>query len=288
LSLDTRSLEKPRARRTGEHAAGRRRGRNASAASEAAVKLKSVTSSLPSQAEAGNAAKLSMRRAMAAPSALRRSYLRTLAPLHKLWRDRHVEKLLFRPSSAVSSHISRDADGNGLIYDGPIPGQVLDWVIESFDLILRECAFVDFRAGRGRTLLYAAMHDFDRVIGYEYNPAAHEDAVLNISQFPRTLMKCRDVECRRGDQGDIAIPNQPLVLFFPNAARERFMSLILDHVSASYRLDPRRIYVILENGPQTSPLGQEDIFYQEQLPLATRLKLRMFSPVDIHVYRSIA
>lgn len=288
MSLDTQSMQKPQARRTGERAAGRRRSRGVSITSDTTVKLKSLAPSLPSQTEAGNAAKSGVRRAMAAPSALRRYYLRMLAPLHKLWRDRHVEKLLFRPSPAISTQRAGHAEASSAVYDGPIPGQVLDWVIESLDLTLRECAFVDFRAGRGRTLLYAAMHDFDRVIGYEYNPAAHEDAVLNISQFPRTLMKCRDVECRRGDQADITIPDQPLVLFFPNAARERFMSLIIDHVSASYRLNPRRIYVILENAAQTSPLGQEDIFYPEELPLATRLKLRMFSPVDITVYRSIA
>jgi len=138
-------MQKPQARRTGERTAGRRRSRRVWIASETTVKLKSLAPSFPSQTEAGNAAKSAVRRTMAAPSAVRRHYLRMLAPLHKLWRDRHVEKLLFRPSPAISTHRADHAEASSAVYDGPIPGQVLDWVIESFDLTLRECAFVGFR-----------------------------------------------------------------------------------------------------------------------------------------------
>lgn len=227
-----------------------------------------------------------MRQALATPSALRRAYLRILTPAHKLVRDRHVEKLLFRPSPTSAANPEKIDDST--IHDVPIPGHVLDWIIADLDVTLRECTFVDFRAGNGRTLLYAAMHDFERVIGYEYNAGAHDDAQLNISQFPRTLMKCRDVECRRGDQADIALPRQPLVLFFPNAAREKFMSLIVDHISASYRTTPRRMYVVMESAAEMQAFGNEDIFYEVKLPVVTRLKLKLFSPVDIRVYRSIA
>jgi hypothetical protein len=212
--------------------------------SRAAGRLKSALAAAKDSARAKERAGLTLRQALDAPSALRRAYLRMLAPAHKLVRDRHVEKLLFRPSPTSAASPERIDDST--IYNGPIPGYVLDWIIADLNVTLRECTFVDFRAGNGRTLLYAAMHDFERVIGYEYSEAAHDDAQLNISQFPRTLMKCRDVECRRGDQSDIALPRQPLVLFFPNAAREKFMSLIVDHISASYRTTPRRMYVVME------------------------------------------
>jgi len=284
VSLDTNSIEHGPARPAGQRPEQSRllRGIRPSAAT---ARIRSTLAAAKDRAQPRATGKSAIRHALATPSTLRRAYLRMLAPAHRLVRDRHVEKLLFRPSA----HAAFPAVGTGeqAIYEGPIPGHVLDWIIDDLDVTLRECAFVDFRAGNGRTLLYAAMHDFERVIGYEYNPATHEDAQLNISQFPRTLMKCRDVECRRGDQADIAIPRQPLVLFFPNASREKFMSLILDHVSASYRTNPRRTYLVMENPGEMPALGHDDIFYGVKLPLATGLKLKLFSPVNIGVYRSI-
>jgi len=282
LSLNTHPLERRQARDNAPKTP-RKRQRAATRAPKASGKLKSVVGA----ARTRSAAKVAVRGALATPGALRRAYLRMLAPAHMLYRDRHVEKLLFKRSDATPVSALRASDPE-IIYDGPMPGQVLDWIIQDLDVTLRECAFVDFRAGHARTLLYAAMHDFERVIGYEYTETAYDDAQLNISQFPRTYMKCRDVEVRRGDQGDIVIPDQPLVLFFPNAAKERFLSLMLDHVSASYRVNPRRIYIIMEGAGEIGASGCGDIFEEAKLALGTRLKLKLFSPVDVRVYRSLA
>ncbi len=226
-------------------------------------------------------------------SAMRRSYLRALVPIHAMVGDRPYEKLLFKKSRPETANGSREhlpgaeRAASAVVYDGPIHAFVLDWVLSGLASDFRGYAFVDFRAGRGRTMLYASMRNFDRVVGFEYSQENLDDAKLNISQFPRSLMTCRDVECWRGDGSGITIPDQPLVLFFPNAYRERFMALILSHISASYRLNPRRIYVILEN-PSREPLaGQEDIFHEHKLPAAVRLKLKFFAPVGLSVYRSL-
>jgi len=285
LSLDTESIQhrtsRPQHRRPGGNRLPRD-GRDA----RAAKWIKATLGRVKARRESNRTTRSAVEKALSLPLSLQRAYLRLLAPAHQLLRDRHIEKLLFRPTPQIGG--LSETDGRQTIYDGPIPGGVLDWVIADLDVTLRECAFVDFRAGNGRTLLYAAMHDFERVIGYEYNQPAQEDAQLNISQFPRTLMNCRDVECRRGDQADINLPGQPLVLYFPNAAHERFMSLLLDHVSASYRSNPRRMFIIMENAGDMADFGHEDIFYEVKLPLATSLRLKLFSPVDIRVYRSIA
>jgi hypothetical protein len=282
--LNTHSLDSSGARDDANGATGQHQ--SAARAIAAGGKLKSVIGAAKARARTRGAAKSAFRRALATPGTMRRAYLRMLAPAHLLYRDRHVEKLLFKPSAENPIKALRQPAPEA-IYDGPIPGQVFDWIIGDLDVTLRECAFVDFRAGNARTLLYAAMHDFERVIGYEYTEAAYDDAQLNISQFPRTYMKCRDVEVRRGDRGDIVIPDQPLVLFFPKAAKERFLSLMLDHISASYRMNPRRIYIVMENAGETGAEGCEDIFEQIKLPVGTRLKLKLFSPVDIRIYRSL-
>jgi hypothetical protein len=280
--LNTHLLERRQARDNAPQTP-RKRQRAATRAPKASGKLKSVVGA----ARTRSAAKVAVRGALATPGALRRAYLRMLAPAHMLYRDRHVEKLLFKPLTVSPVKALRETEPD-TIYDGPMPGQVLDWIIQDLDVTLRECAFVDFRAGHARTLLYAAMHDFARVIGYEYTETAYDDAQLNISQFPRTYMKCRDVYLRRGDQGDIVMPDQPLVLFFPNVAKERFLSLMLDHVSASYRVNPRRIYIIMEGAGEIGASGCGDIFEETRLALGTRLKLKLFSPVDVRVYRSLA
>ncbi len=282
MSLDTDSLERlgtrPRARHAADNRAPRPSARLARSTGEQSAGFAVSGERAPSAA----AIRSALGHALASPSALRRAYLRMLAPAHNLVRDRHVEKLLFKPTPGPSGTANARRPGGELI-----PGKVLDWIIGDLDVTLRECAFMDFRAGNGRTLLYAAMHDFERVIGYEYSEEAHSDAQINIGQFPRTLMKCRDVECRRGDQGDMAIPRQPLVLFFPNTAHERLLSLILDHVAASYRLEPRTMFLILQDAPEAATFDHDDIFYKFELSMATRLKLRLFSPVNVRVYRSI-
>jgi hypothetical protein len=236
-------------------------------------------------------------------SAMRRSYLRALVPIHAMVGDRPYEKLLFRKTrtdqtkadlaqadladGAADTRLEAERAAGPVVYDGPIHAYVLDWVLSGLASDFRGYAFVDFRAGRGRTMLLASMRNFDRVIGFEYSQDNLDDAKLNISQFPRSLMTCRDVECWRGDGAGITIPKQPLVLFFPNAYRERFMALILSHISASYRLNPRRIYIILENPPKDPLAGQEDIFHEHKLPAVVRLKLKFFSPVALSAYRSL-
>ncbi len=249
-------------------------------------KTSQITPSDQVQSTVRRSAKTALKRAIATPGALRRVYLQALVPAHRLYRDRHMEKLLFKPSilRPAGRETGRGAEP---LYDGPIPGQVLDWIIADLNVTLREYAFVDLRAGNGRTLLYAAMHDFERVIGYEYDPDAHDNAQLNIGQFPRTYMKCRDVEIRRGDQTDLALPEQPLVVFCPSGARERFPSLVLDHVSAAYRQNPRRMFLIMENTKEEAASGLEDVFEDLKLAMLTQLKLRLLSPVDVRVLRSL-
>jgi hypothetical protein len=152
---------------------------------------------------------------------------------------------------------------------------------------LKGYAFVDFRAQRGRVMMLAARRNFEKIVGFEYDDQLFDDLQMNVAQFPRSLMTCRNVECLRGDRDGVAIPDQPAVLYFSSAYRERFMSLIMSHVSTSYRLNPRRIYIMLENPHQGATIGQDDIFYRIPLPPRERALMKLFSPIRIEVYRSL-
>jgi len=286
VSLDTHPLEHNASQNDRKLPKRRKRATRRSEPGAASVRLKSLLATASRRGTPQTLTKSAFRRSSAAVKSVRRGYLRVLAPAHMLFWDRRTEKLLYRRSSAPKLVGKQESD-NAPIYHGPIPGKVLKWIIRELDITLRECTFIDFRAGNGRTMLYASAYDFDRVIGYEYSSDDYDDAQLNISQFPRTFMKCRDVEVRRGDRGDIVIPDTPLIMFFPNAARERFLSLILDHVSASYRVNPRRIYVIMENPPSNAASGHDDIFSEIQLPISTQIKLKLFSPTRICILQSL-
>ncbi len=224
-------------------------------------------------------------------SELEKTYTKSLIFLHSHLLDRKVERLFFRPTAqplpAAAAEEPVVVSAVPPLYDGPVPRLVFDWVMTALPADLKGFAFVDFRAQRGRAMMLAARRNFEKIIGYEYDDALFDDLQMNVAQFPRSLMACRNIECLRGDRDGLAIPNQPAVLYFANAFRERFLSLIMSHAATSYRLNPRRLYVILENVQGDMGTGQDDIFYKITPPAREKLALKFFSPIKVEIYRSL-
>ena len=215
-----------------------------------------------------------------------RRYGKAVALTHGLLLDRGLEQHFFVPS-LKAQRFAPDAE-RGIFYEGPVPAAAFNWAMSAVPKDLREFAFVDFRAGLGRAMLLAAQRNFERIIGYEYAPASYDDLQMNIAQFPRSKMVCRDVQCFRGDRSGISIPDQPCVLYFANAWREEFMEGIMSYVGESYRHKPRRLFVILENADEKTVLPHGEIFFRlEPQQLAEKLKLRLFSPMDFQIYRTL-
>jgi hypothetical protein len=215
---------------------------------------------------------------------IRRRYGKGLALLHGRVLDRKLEQHFYVPTLAVQ-RFGPDLD-RGIVYEGPVPSAAFAWALSLAPENLREYAFVDFRAGRGRAMLLASQRNFERIVGYEYDAALHDDLQMNIAQFPRSKMVCRDVQCFRGDRTGVSIPDQPCVLYFSGAWREELLPGIMNYVRESYRHKPRRIYVILENVDDSVVLPPDEVFHRMELPVAEKLKLRLFSPMDFQVYRS--
>jgi hypothetical protein len=217
---------------------------------------------------------------------IRRRYGKVVAMTHGLVLDRQLEQHFFIPS-LKAQRFAPDVE-RGIFYEGPVPAAAFNWAMSAVPKDLREYAFVDFRAGLGRAMLLAAQRNFERIIGYEYAPASYDDLQMNIAQFPRSKMVCRDVQCFRGDRSGISIPDQPCVLYFANAWREEFMEGIMSYVGESYRHKPRRLFVILENADEKTVLPGGEIFVRvEPQQLAEKLKLRLFSPMDFQIYRTL-
>lgn len=217
---------------------------------------------------------------------IRRRYGAALAMAHGRILDRQLEQHFFIPSRKAE-RFSPDPE-RGILYEGPVPVTAFDWMMSALPPDLREYAFIDFRAGLGRAMLLASQRRFEHIIGYEYGAASYDDLQMNIAQFPRSKMLCRDVQCHRGDRIGVSIPDQPCVLYVANAWREEFLGGIMTYLGESHLHKPRKLYLILENVDEKVVLPKNEIFFRVELPLAEKLKLRLFSPMDFQVYRTLA
>ncbi len=218
----------------------------------------------------------------------RRRRLALLSIVHRHVFDRKTEQLLFCKSPPLEVY-QVDETQSGLeksfVYEGPIPRKLLDWALSALPDNLKRYAFVDFRAGNGRTLLLAARRNFEYAAGYAYDAAASETLEMNLAQYPRSYLSCRDVRALRGDRDGVHIPSQPAVLFFPDGVSEGCLDVLLSHVKASLRLDPRPIYLIFENAGRERGREQMKMFEKAPLPLLNQAKAVFFAPIKIAVYR---
>lgn len=215
---------------------------------------------------------------------LRKRYGAALVFAHNKVLDRRLEKLFFVPT--LKSAVTNPAPERGILYDGPVPGTVFNWVMAAVPQDLREYVFIDFRAGRGRTMMLAAKRGFERIIGFEYDAELFDDLQMNIAQYPRSEMACRNIDCYRGDLDGIRIPDQPSVLYFSSAWREDMLSGVMDYVRKTYRDSPRRMYVVLENADESVALPKDDIFQRFEPGISERTKLKLLSPMEFQLYRT--
>ncbi|HKJ62360.1 MAG TPA: hypothetical protein VKA94_10260 [Hyphomicrobiales bacterium] len=216
---------------------------------------------------------------------IRRRFSRLLVFGHTHLTDRKTERLFFVPSRMAERF--DPAPDRGIHYDGPVPVKAFEWVMSFMPDDLREYAFIDVRAGLGRASLLAARYNFKRIVAYEYEPQLFDDLQMNIAQYPRSQMVCRNIDAYRGDINGIVMPDQPCIVYFADAWREPMINELVNYISDTYRQSPRRIYIILENTAANTALEQNNIFDPLEAPMAERLKLRLLSPVDFKVYRSL-
>ena len=219
----------------------------------------------------------------------RRRRLALLSVMHRKVFDRETEKLLFCKTPPLEVyHVEETEAGveKSFVYQGPIPKKLLDWALSALPDDVKRYAFVDFRAGNGRTLLLAARHNFEYAAGYAFDAESSETLEMNLAQYPRSYLACRDVRALRGDRDGVHIPSQPAVLFFPDSLSAGHLDIILTYVTASLRLDPRPVYLIFENAGREQTQEQMKFFEKVSLPVFNLAKAILFAPIKIAVYRS--
>jgi predicted RNA methylase len=108
-----------------------------------------------------------------------------------------------------------------------------------------EYTFIDFGSGKGRMLLLAARHGFQRVYGVELRAEFHEQASRNIRQYQK-IARCK-MESLHMDAADYEFPNQKLVLFFFNPFGNEVMAKVLENLSVSLDRCFREVWVVLHD-----------------------------------------
>ncbi len=225
------------------------------------------------------------------PERLRHDYREYLIRLHERVLDRHTESLFFVPTKDHVALAGLTIRGENRQYGHdyrPTPCALFAWTLASIDYDLSRLTFVDYGAGKGRVLLLASEHPFAAIGGIEFAEELHDDAIMNIAQFPRSRMKCRTVECVLDDASALGPPEGESVHYFFNPFAREVFAEVLHNLVVSYRKRPRRLYLILIDPVAIDLIDESGVFQRLELPLQERIKVKLFSPYEISLYRSLA
>jgi hypothetical protein len=166
---------------------------------------------------------------------------------------------------------------------------LFEWTIAAIDYDQSRLTFVDHGAGKGRVLLLASQYPFQAIGGIEFAEELHDDATMNIAQFPRSRMKCRNVECVLDDAAALGPPEGESVHYFFNPFSRELFAEVLRNIVVSYRKRPRRLYLILVDTPGVADMiDNSGVFQRHALPLIEQVKVKLLSPYEVALYRSLA
>ncbi|WP_141701201.1 hypothetical protein [Methyloceanibacter methanicus] len=222
---------------------------------------------------------------------LKEEYQTLLHRLHERVFDAPREQLFFVPTKepAALSGLTIASPNRAFGHDyRPIPCKVFDWALDQIPEDFSEFTFVDYGAGKGRAMLLAAEHPFAAVAGVEFAAELHDNAQMNIAQYPRSNMRCRNVECVLEDAVQVGPPEGASVHFFFNPVRtrgvrggsEQSRDGLSDEAAAALSHPSRR--------RRGGPGRRKRRLARVEPSQVDELKLKLLSPHAVTVYRSLA
>ncbi|MGH6736879.1 MAG: hypothetical protein ACRECX_12520 [Methyloceanibacter sp.] len=227
----------------------------------------------------------------ARPEQLKKDYNNFLHWLHARVLDPPKEQLFFIPTKdkiALAGLTIRGSNREHGHDYRPTPCQLFEWTLAAIDYDFSKLTFVDYGAGQGRVMLLASEHPFAAVGGIEFAEELHDNAAMNIAQYPRSRMRCRNVECVLEDASQVGPPDGEAVHYFFNPFSREVFAEVLQNLVVSYRKKPRRLYLILVDPVATDLIDSSGVFMRIELPQQERLKVRLFSPYEVAIYRTLA
>ncbi len=227
----------------------------------------------------------------ARPEQMKKDYRDVLLWLHERVLDPPKEQLFFVPTKDPVALAGLTVRGGNKAHGHdyrPSPCQLFQWTLAAIDYDFSRLTFVDHGAGQGRVLLLASEHPFAAIGGIEFASELHDNAVMNIAQYPRSRMQCRNVECVLEDASQVGPPDGEAIHYFFNPFSREVFAEVLHNLVVSYRKKPRRLYLILVDPVATDLVDDSGVFQRMELPLQERLKVQLLSPYEVAIYRSLA
>ena len=224
------------------------------------------------------------------PASLSSGYKRFLLLIHRLGPDRLIERACFtRTSKHIPLSIVRvphQLRRSGHDYR-PTPRLVFKWAMAALPEPINRFEFVDVGSGQGRVLLMASRYPFEKITGVEIAEELHNDALLNVAQYPRTLMKCRDINPLHLSAMRLELSDQNTVFFLNNPFQRSMLERFVGQIMRSYKHHPRRFYFMCIDVNEEQIFADTGIFQKVQIPWSLRVRIKGFSPYSITLYRTV-
>lgn len=187
----------------------------------------------------------------------------------------------------------RGARGHfGLGYEGtPVAG--FDAMLAHLPRDLSSFTYIDFGAGKGRTLLLAARFGFKRIVGVEFSEELHAIAARNIARFRHPAQRCFDVTAVCRDAAAFAPPDGPLVCYFYYPFEAPVLAEVMANLQAAHAARPRKMYFVFRFDKPDWRRDCAALF--ATLPFARPMKIRAswperlaLVPYTVAVYESLS
>lgn len=223
------------------------------------------------------------------PTVLKEDYRRILMFIHETILDREIERVLFVPTrdhiklSELSIRSLMRLSGHDY---KPTPAKVFEWAMAPLAVEHERSLFVDIGAGRGRALLMASHYPFEKVRGVEFADELHADCQMNIAQYPRSRMQCRDVECELEDATHFDVPDQSAVFYFFDPFEPQILEEVLMRIARAHARHQRLCHLVFVDPPDPAAMRRWTMFEPVPIDKLLALKIKLFSPYDIAVYRT--
>lgn len=169
--------------------------------------------------------------------------------------------------------------------DRTSPRKVINWALDALPGIGKGYTLVDVGAGRGRVVLEASRRSFDRIVGIENDEKLFDLAMLNLSQWPRSIMACRDVEIIHADALTWQLPRSDLVVYLFDPFDER--SLLSFTRKLTRRIEEGHKVHVIKLGRESRLALRDSSYFKLVSPTgATARKLRLLNPYPLEIYSS--
>lgn len=175
---------------------------------------------------------------------------RYIGDQHRRWQNSQVDRRYETDTAGIVElselKVIGDHAEHGVRYQ-PIQIPMFRRIMRRLRIDHTDYSFVDLGSGKGRALLLAAQHPFQRVVGVEFAPALHEVAIRNVEQFRSRVRQAPPIELRCQDAVTYALPESNVVCFMYNPFDHVVMQKVLENLEASYEQRPRRLIVAYRN-----------------------------------------